>query len=48
VDSVGVIELLAFLVVEYGVEIPEEDLLSGDFSSIDGIAGTVARLAADG
>jgi len=48
VDSIGVIELLSFLEGEYGVEIPEDDLLSGDFSRIDGIAGIVFRLTAEG
>jgi acyl carrier protein len=47
VDSIGVIELLTFLEGEYGIEIPEDDLLSGDFSRIDGIAGIVARLASE-
>jgi acyl carrier protein len=44
VDSVGVIELLSFVEEEFGVLIPEEDLLSGDFSRISGIARIVARL----
>jgi acyl carrier protein len=44
VDSVGVVELLAFIDEEFGVEIPEPLLLSKDFSNIDGIAGIVNRL----
>jgi acyl carrier protein len=44
VDSVGVVELLAFIDEEFGVEIPEKLLLSKDFSNIDGIAGIVDRL----
>lgn len=44
VDSVGVIELLTFVEEEFGVLIPEDDLLSGDFSRIGGIATIVARL----
>ena len=43
VDSVGVIELLAFLGSTFDVEIPEEDLFSPDFSTIDGIARIVTR-----
>jgi len=43
VDSIGVIELLAFLEGEFGVEVPEDDLLSDDFSSISGIAEIVER-----
>lgn len=44
VDSVGVIELLTFVEQEFAVEIPEDDLLSADFSRIDGIARIVHRL----
>jgi D-alanine--poly(phosphoribitol) ligase subunit 2 len=44
VDSVGFAELLAFLAEEFGVDIPEDDLLSEDFTRIDGIAGIVSRL----
>jgi D-alanine--poly(phosphoribitol) ligase subunit 2 len=44
VDSVGFAELLAFLAEEFGVEVPEDDLLSEDFLSIDGMAGIVSRL----
>jgi acyl carrier protein len=48
VDSVGVVELLAFLERAFEVEIPEEDLLSEDFSRIEGIARIVGRLQVDG
>jgi acyl carrier protein len=44
VDSVGFAELLAFFAEEFGVEVPEEDLLSEDFLSIDGMAGIVSPL----
>jgi acyl carrier protein len=44
VDSVGFAELLALLADEFGVEVPESDLLSEEFSSIGGIARVVARL----
>ncbi len=44
IDSVGFVELLAFLGKEFGVEVPEEDLLSDEFLTIDGIALIVARL----
>jgi len=43
VDSVGFVELLEFLSQEFGVEIPDEDLLDDDFSSITGIARIVSR-----
>jgi acyl carrier protein len=44
VDSVGFAELLALLAEEFGVEVPETDLLSEEFSSIAGIARVVSRL----
>jgi acyl carrier protein len=43
VDSVGFVELLEFLSQEFGVEIPDEDLLDDDFSNITGIARIVSR-----
>jgi len=48
IDSVGFVELLAFLGKEFHVEIPEEDLLSDEFLTIDGIAIIVARLSVAG
>jgi acyl carrier protein len=44
IDSIGVVELLAFIREEFGVEIPEKALLSDEFSRIDGIAQVVSRL----
>jgi D-alanine--poly(phosphoribitol) ligase subunit 2 len=44
VDSVGFAELLAFIAEEFGVDVPEADLLSEDFLSIDGMARIVSRL----
>jgi acyl carrier protein len=44
VDSVGIVELLAFVGEEFGVVIPENLLLSDDFSSVDGIARIVSQL----
>jgi acyl carrier protein len=43
VDSVGLVELLQFIQEEFDVEIPDEDLLSDDFTTIDGIARIVCR-----
>jgi acyl carrier protein len=45
VDSVGVVELLSFIDEEFGVDVPERDLLSPDFSTLDGMSRIVARLA---
>jgi acyl carrier protein len=47
VDSVGFAELIAFLFKEFGVEVPEDDLLSDDFLRIDGIASIVSQLTFD-
>jgi acyl carrier protein len=47
VDSVGFAELLAFLDEEFGVEVPEDNLLSDEFLRIDGMAGIVSRLTVD-
>jgi acyl carrier protein len=44
VDSVGVAELLEYVTQEFNVEIPETELFSDEFSSIQGIASIVARL----
>jgi acyl carrier protein len=44
VDSVGVTELLEFLGAEFDVEVPEDWLLSDDFSTVAGIARIVERL----
>jgi acyl carrier protein len=43
VDSMGIVELLEFLSQEFDVRIPDEDLLSEDFSSIMGIARIMSR-----
>ncbi|HEY7503902.1 MAG TPA: acyl carrier protein [Gemmatimonadales bacterium] len=44
IDSVGVVELLAFLTEEFKVTLPDEVLMSDEFSTIDGIAAIVVRL----
>jgi len=43
VDSIGVIELIQFLERTFAIDIPEADLFSPEFSSIDGIARIVTR-----
>lgn len=44
VDSVGVVELIEYVGGQYGAEIPDEDLLSDEFSTVDGIAAIIVRL----
>jgi acyl carrier protein len=48
VDSVGFAELLAFLSEEFGVEVPQDELLSDEFLRIDGMASIISRLANGG
>jgi acyl carrier protein len=43
VDSIGVIELIQFLEKTFAIDIPETDLFSPEFSTIDGIARIVTR-----
>jgi acyl carrier protein len=45
VDSVGLAETLGFVEEEFGVQVPDEELLSDDFATIDGMAQAVVRLA---
>lgn len=47
IDSIGFAELLAFLAEKFGVDVPEDDLLSEEFLRIDGMAMIVSRLTAD-
>jgi acyl carrier protein len=44
VDSVGLTEMLAFINDVYGVDIPDEQLLSEEFASIDGMAAVICRM----
>jgi acyl carrier protein len=44
VDSIGFVELLEFLGEHFGVEVPESELLSDEFSTIDGMGRVVSRL----
>jgi acyl carrier protein len=44
VDSVGVVELLAFLSDEFGVDVPDEDVMSDEFPKIHGMARVVEAL----
>ena len=47
VDSIGLAELLAFIEDRFAVEIPEEDLFSARFASIEGMADIIADHASD-
>lgn len=43
VDSVGLVEVLAFVDARFAVEIAEEDLLSEEFSTVAGMGRIVHR-----
>jgi acyl carrier protein len=43
IDSVGVVELLAFIEEEFAVNLPDEILMSDEFTTIDGIAAAICR-----
>lgn len=43
IDSMGVMSLLAFLEKEFAIEIPGDDLIPENFSSITAIAALVER-----
>jgi acyl carrier protein len=45
VDSIGLTELLAFIEDEFGIEVPDDELASDEFMTIDGMAGILDRLA---
>jgi acyl carrier protein len=46
VDSVGVIEVIAFLEQRFQVKLPEDVVFSAEFTNIDGIAHYVFTLRA--
>jgi acyl carrier protein len=48
VDSIGVVELLAFISEEFGVSVPDDVLMSEEFATIDGIASVAYRLHQNG
>lgn len=44
-DSTGVLELVAFLESAFGLRLPDEELFSEEFTTINGISGIVRRCA---
>ena len=44
VDSLGLAEMLEYVEREWGVSVPDEELLSDEFATIDGMARTICRL----
>jgi len=44
-DSIGVVELIAYLEESCRIELPDEVLFEPDFSSLDGMARIVCALA---
>jgi acyl carrier protein len=46
VDSIGIVEMIAFLESTFAVQIPEQALFSPDFTHIDGMARVIVELGA--
>lgn len=46
IDSIGVVELIAYVESRYAVALPDEALLSQEFGTIAGMARVVASLLA--
>lgn len=46
VDSIGVVELIAYIEATFDVAVPDEALFDPDFTSVDGIARIVRALLA--
>jgi acyl carrier protein len=44
VDSIGAVELIAFIEAEFGVDLPDAALFDPAFTSVDGIARIVSAL----
>ena len=43
VDSTGVLELVAFLEAEFGLDVKDEELIPENLDSIDNLVGFVAK-----
>jgi acyl carrier protein len=42
-DSTGVIELVSFVEEEYGIEVPDQDVVPDHFGSISGLAAYILQ-----
>ena len=47
IDSYGVVEMVSFIEAEFTVKLSDEELLSPELSSVDGMATLVARKVAE-
>jgi acyl carrier protein len=45
VDSIGFVEMLEFIREETGIEVPEQELMSDEFTTIAGISRVLCRLS---
>ena len=48
IDSMGVVELISFIESTFGVRIPDEDLFSESFTTVNGISAVVQNLTNGG
>ncbi len=42
-DSTGVLELVTFVEAEYGITVPDDEMIPANFDSIDALVAFVAR-----
>ena len=43
VDSLGVLELVAFVEDSFGIEVPDDDVIPANFDSVDNLAAYISR-----
>jgi acyl carrier protein len=43
VDSVGLLEVILFLESNYGIDVPDDEVMPGNMDTIDNIVGYLAR-----
>lgn len=43
VDSVGLLEVILFLESNYGIDVPDDEVMPGNIDTIDNIVGYLAR-----
>jgi acyl carrier protein len=47
IDSLGIVQLVSFVESEYGLKVPDTDLVPANFDSVDNLAAYVERRARD-
>lgn len=47
IDSLGIVQLVSFVEAEWGVKVPDTDLVPANFDSVSQLAAYVARRSSD-